>query len=126
MPDNITLEHMIKDTLWHPVSFIKRDLFDKYGYYREDLKIVSDYDFFLKTIIVNHVSAKHINIPISVFPLDGMSSQLKNVELIKQEREKVQLKYFPKDTIDTIKHKLEAENEPTKATLLTKIKRWFQ
>ena len=29
MPNKITLEHLVKDTLWHPVSFIKKELFNK-------------------------------------------------------------------------------------------------
>jgi glycosyltransferase involved in cell wall biosynthesis len=126
MPEHITLEHMIRDTLWHPVSFIKRELFDKYGLYREDLRIVSDYDFFMKTIIVNKVSTRHLNIPISVFILDGMSSLVKNVGLIKSEREKVQLQYFDKDLLDGIKLKLAALNRTENTTLRDKIKKWFR
>jgi glycosyltransferase involved in cell wall biosynthesis len=128
MPEKITLEHMIKDTLWHPVSFIKLSLFDKYGYYREDLKIVSDYDFFIKTIIVNEVSSLHIDIPIAVFPLDGISSILKNVELIKLEREKVQLQYFDKSIIDDIKLKLVTQSSPVSgdSSLINKVKKWFR
>lgn len=128
MPDEITLEQMIKDTLWHPVSFIKRDLFEKYGYYREDLKIVSDYDFFLKNIIINKVTTRHISIPIAVFALGGMSSMLKNVQLLKSEREKVQLQYFDKNLLDEIKSKLAAQNggDKVKISLFDKIKRWFR
>ncbi|MGP8214409.1 MAG: glycosyltransferase family 2 protein [Bacteroidia bacterium] len=100
MPEKITFEQMMADTLWHPVSFIKRKLFNTYGNYREDLKIVSDYDFFIKTILINKVSALHIPITVCVFPVDGISSQSSNANLIKAEREKVQLAYFSKDVID--------------------------
>ena len=48
MPESLTLYHMYIDTLWHPVSFIKRTLFTTFGFYREDLKIAADYDFFFR------------------------------------------------------------------------------
>ncbi|HTB07765.1 MAG TPA: glycosyltransferase family 2 protein [Bacteroidia bacterium] len=121
MPDTITFEHMMADTLWHPVSFIKRDLFAKYGNYREDLKIVSDYDFFIKAILVNKVSAKHIPVTISIFPTDGMSSQSSNAELIKAEREKVQSGYFSKFVIDEFNAKKKKTSNGIWSKLFAKL-----
>ena len=46
MPRSLNFKHMMRDTLWHPVSFIKRDLFNQLGLYNENFKIASDYDFF--------------------------------------------------------------------------------
>ena len=46
MPRRITLEQMIGDTLWHPVSFIRRTLFEKYGKYDLSFRVVADYHFF--------------------------------------------------------------------------------
>ncbi|MDQ3047221.1 MAG: glycosyltransferase [Bacteroidota bacterium] len=120
MPDQLTFEHMIKDTLWHPVSFIKRSLFDQYGFYREDLKVVSDYDFFLKTILVHKVCTKHIPIVISVFQTDGLSSKPENEALIRRERKEVQLNYFSEKKIDAV-FKLSLNDR-----ILRKIKQWFR
>ena len=61
MPNKITLEHLVKDTLWHPVSFIKKELFNKFGLYNTDYEIVADYDFFFKNIIINKSSIVHLN-----------------------------------------------------------------
>jgi len=107
MPEKLSFEHMIQDTLWHPVAFIKRDLFAVYGLYREDLKIVSDYDFLLKAIVVNKVSTRHIAMPFSVFLIDGMSSKPENSEMIKRERKMVQLQYFKQAEIDAVPPKQE-------------------
>ncbi len=101
MPDRITFHHMIADTLWHPVSFIRRSLFEKFGIYDESLKMVADYDFFLKTAIVHGVSMKHVNFPIAVFNLDGFSSDPVNRKFQEEERRIVQLRYFSRKTIDT-------------------------
>lgn len=44
--DYIACIDLIKGTLFHPSTFIKRELFEKYGYYDETLKIVADWKFF--------------------------------------------------------------------------------
>ena len=124
MPDVITLEQLIRDTIWHPVSFIKKALFEKFGYYREDLKIVSDYDFFFKNIIINHVSTKHLNLPVAVFRIDGMSSNPENTEQIKRERKAVQEQYLDRKIIAEVKSKLK-NLEKTPSTF-DKIRRWFR
>ncbi|HTA82100.1 MAG TPA: glycosyltransferase family 2 protein [Bacteroidia bacterium] len=116
MPESLTFEHMINDTLWHPVSFIKRSLFNTYGYYREDITIISDYDFFLKAILVNKVSYRHIHIIVSVFLLNGISSDPKNDVFLKTERRKVQLQYFSETEIDAVPKK-----KSHKRNLLRKI-----
>lgn len=127
MPDTITLEQMIKDTLWHPVSFIKRHLFDKYGYYREDLKIASDYDFFFKNIIINKVSTRHIPIPIAVFDLNGISSLSINTDLIKSERRKVQLQYADEKAVDSIQQKInESQPAPRNISLIQRTVQWLK
>jgi glycosyltransferase involved in cell wall biosynthesis len=102
MPDTVTLEYMVKDTIWHPVSFIKRELFTKYGGFKEDLKIASDYDFFLKTILFKNVSTKHLPLIVSVYPFDGISSQEGNFELIKRERRQIQLQYIDRKELNVI------------------------
>jgi glycosyltransferase involved in cell wall biosynthesis len=94
MPDNITSIQMLTDTLWHPVSFIKKELFIKYGRYDESYEMVADYEFFVRTIIAKRVSTKHIPIEIVVFDTLGVSSNMsKRTQLIK-ERKKVQDIYF--------------------------------
>ncbi len=95
----LLFEEMIRGTLWHPVSFVKKELFTTYGNYNETYKIVSDYDFFLKVIYIHKVNIKHISIFVSVFNTDGIGSSSKFEELHKQEKYKVQLAYFHPDVI---------------------------
>lgn len=94
MPDKITLSQMMNDTLWHPVSFIKKELFTRYGLYNTSYKICGDYDFFFNVIVSKKVKTKHISQFISVFDLDGMSSDIKNVPTIIAEKEKIQRSYL--------------------------------
>ena len=87
MPDHISVMHMIRSTLTHPTTFIKRALFEKHGLYREDLKIVSDWAFFLKIIVFSNTSQKHIPVVISTFDMDGISTR--NEGVVSNERYKV-------------------------------------
>lgn len=96
--DEINDKILITSTLPHPSSFIKNDLFKKYGGYNETYKIVSDWEKFVIFIKKHNCSYKHIDILCSVFNLNGISSQ--NTELCKKERQEVIQKYFLKSEID--------------------------
>ncbi|MCE3228434.1 MAG: colanic acid biosynthesis glycosyl transferase [Bacteroidetes bacterium] len=117
MPDELTLEHMVRDTLWHPVSFIRKDLFERFGLYETIYKICGDYDFFFKTVIANKVTTKHINHFIAVFELNGLSSDLKNAPIIKEEKDKIQRKYISEEEIK------KAKTPEKKTNFFTK---WFR
>lgn len=100
MPDKISFKQMYIDTLWHPVSFIKKTLFDKYGLYNEAYKIVADYDFFFKVIVINNVTTYHVNVDIAIYNLTGLSSLDSNKALEQAERKKVIESYLPQSIID--------------------------
>jgi glycosyltransferase involved in cell wall biosynthesis len=100
MPDKITFKQMYIDTLWHPVSFIKKTLFNKYGLYNETYKIVADYDFFFKVIIKHNATTYHVNVDIAMYNLTGLSSLDSNKALEQAERKKVIESYLPQSIID--------------------------
>ncbi|PQJ73324.1 glycosyltransferase family 2 protein [Polaribacter butkevichii] len=89
----ITLNTFIQGTLNHGSSFIKRDLFYKYRFYDETLKIVSDWKFFLLVLGLNTSRVKYIDITISYFDMTGISNS--NLNLRKVEREKVIKELIP-------------------------------
>jgi glycosyltransferase involved in cell wall biosynthesis len=93
MPDKIDLIHMLRDTIWHPVAFIRRTLFEKSGPYDTSFRICGDYEFFFRSVIVNKVSTRHIKQFITVFDLKGISSHLQNHPRIILEKERVRKKY---------------------------------
>lgn len=95
MPSKLTFKQMYLDTLWHPVSFIKRSLFETYGLYNEKYKMVADYDFFFNVIVMKSVSTQHIDMDISVFNMEGFSSLAINKEKEQQERKLVIQCYLP-------------------------------
>ncbi|MDR3058175.1 MAG: glycosyltransferase [Prevotella sp.] len=100
MPDHVDINHMFVATLCHPVTFIKRNLFQEYGLYREDLKIVSDWAFFFKLIVFGRVSQLHLPIVITAFKMDGISSTSENQKIIVAETQKVIKESFSYELLD--------------------------
>jgi glycosyltransferase involved in cell wall biosynthesis len=117
MPDEISLYQMYTDTLWHPVSFIKSSLFAKYGLYDESFKLVGDYEFFFRTIIGEKVSTEHLNISISVFEMDGLSSRPENRDILKSERRRVIERFLNEAQIESLEKQVK---KSSKASLLIK------
>lgn len=81
-------------SLGHPSTFIKKELFDLYGLYRTDLKIVSDWAFFLKLICKENVSYKKIDLTISHFYEGGISTAAATIGLKNTEIKSVLLEHF--------------------------------
>jgi glycosyltransferase involved in cell wall biosynthesis len=89
--NKITNRYMFYQSLLHPSTLIKRELFVKFGLYDESFKIAGDYEFFVR-LIKN--KAKYIIKPfvLSVFNNQGISwSQL---ELVSNENRKIRKRYF--------------------------------
>jgi len=92
-PKVLNLNYCINEGLTHPNTFINRDLFDKYGYYNEHNKIVSDWEFFLIACGLHSCKYKSIPVLVSCFEMDGMSSQ--NVDLLKKETQEALQRLLP-------------------------------
>jgi glycosyltransferase involved in cell wall biosynthesis len=84
-PISLSLNHFLLSSLPHPSSIIKRNLFVN-DMYIESYKIVSDWHFFLKKIIIDNASYIYINENISKFYLNGVSSKNENQYLIISEK----------------------------------------
>ena len=79
--------YFYKGTLNHDCAYIRRDLFDKYGFYNEEMKICSDWEWYVKAIAIGGEKAVYTNIDVTIFDMNGVSeSHGKNAELIKKER----------------------------------------
>lgn len=71
-PEKLTLSHLYESNLPHPGSFIRRQLLLDIPY-DENLRIIADYEFFIKAIMLHGCSTRHIPLTISNFYLDGVS-----------------------------------------------------
>ena len=90
----ITMLGMYKGTLNHDPAFIRCDLFDKYGYYDESLKIVSDWKWYLQAIIFGGEKPQYVDIDVTLFDMTGVSET--NKDLDKAERQQVLDQLVPK------------------------------
>jgi glycosyltransferase involved in cell wall biosynthesis len=80
------------DVVKHQSSFIKRSLFEAFGLYNEDLRIVADWEFFLKTLGLANVSYKYVNVDIAFFDNNGLSNNLGDIT--KTERKQILERYI--------------------------------
>ena len=83
-------------TLNHDCAYIRRDLFDKYGLYNEEMKICSDWEWYVKAIALCGEKPVYTNIDVTIFDMNGISeSGGKNRELIKTEKRAYLEKVLP-------------------------------
>ncbi len=108
MPDTINLEHMYRDTLWHPVSFIRKAVFDRLGLYDESYRLVADYEFFFKAIVVHKVSARRIDVDIAEYDTRGASSDPANKKQELEERNRVWKTYLKPEEIAALEKRTAA------------------
>jgi glycosyltransferase involved in cell wall biosynthesis len=108
-PDELSLYHFYKSSICHQATFIKRDLFNNLGFYNENNKIASDWEFNIKAIIFHDCSIRHIEIPVVYFDDSGISNS--NVRLSEVERELILQNLVPKRILMDMNTMLEQENE---------------
>ena len=85
----ITMLGMYSGTLNHDPAYIRRDLFVKYGYYDENLKIVSDWKWYLQTIIFGGEKPQYVDMDVTLFDMTGISESVGSRERISEERKSV-------------------------------------
>ena len=89
----ITMLGMFTGTLNHDPAYIRRDLFVKYGFYDESLKIVSDWKWYLQAIILGSEKPQYVDLDVTLFDMTGISES--NKELDRIERKQVLTQLFP-------------------------------
>lgn len=95
-------------TLNHDCCYFRRDLFETYGLYDENLKIVSDWKWFLQTIGLGKVKPVYADIDVTIFDACGISET--NLELRNKERRQVLVEILPPAILaDYDAHSLEIE-----------------
>ena len=87
--EDYSLNDLYHGSLAHQAAFIKNELFSRLGCYREDLRFMSDWEFFLRSLILNRCELTPLNIEICDYNLDGVSSDKRNAEAMALERQVV-------------------------------------
>lgn len=80
----------------HDAAFIKKDIFDEFGYYDESMKICSDWKLFLDVIALGGVVPMYVDIDMVLFDMSGISeSGGINARIIRKERRSYLKKVIP-------------------------------
>ena len=69
----ITMLGMYSGTLNHDPVYVRRDLFEKYGYYDENLKIVSDWKWYMQALIFGEEKPQYVDLDVTLFDMTGIS-----------------------------------------------------
>lgn len=88
-----SLRNYYSSTMNHDCCYFHRDLFEIYGLYDENLKIVSDWKWFLQAIGLGHVKPVYVDIDVTIFDASGISET--NRALRNQERRQVLEELLP-------------------------------
>lgn len=107
LPEKLTKRYFFKNCINHQSTFIKRELFNKYGLYNEKLRIISDWEKWL-VFLINGCKFRKISSIIAKYSMEGLSGT--NQDLIDTEKESVYNKFYTeKEIIDFKKHVLKNE-----------------
>ena len=111
-----SLRQFYSSTLNHDCAYIRKDLFDEYGLYDEQLKIVSDWKWYLQAIGLGRVKPEYVDIDVTIFDDGGISET--NLELRNKERRQVLEELLPPAVLwDYDQHAFEMEQ-------VNRLRRW--
>ena len=111
-----SLRQFYSSTLNHDCAYIRRDLFEEYGLYDEQLKIVSDWKWYLQAIGLGEVKPEYVDIDVTIFDDGGISET--NLTLRNAERRKVLEEVLPPAVLwDYDTHAFEMEQ-------MKRLRRW--
>ena len=80
----VTLMGMYHGCLNHSPAYIQKSLFSKYGLYNESLRICSDWEWYMKAIVLGEENPIYVDIDVSLFDMNGISET--NKDLLEEER----------------------------------------
>lgn len=82
-PKRVSNYFLFRTMLCHQTCMINRNVFPLIGYFNIDLKVVADYDFLLRMILINKLSSVYMSKISIISESSGYSSQ--NQELAEKE-----------------------------------------
>ncbi len=95
-PDVLTAKTLFLGTLPHQATLIRRSLFGQFGLYNEQLRIASDWLFFLEASLERGCSYQHIAETVAYFSMDGISCNPQTNSLPRREQLGVLQQKYPR------------------------------
>lgn len=88
--------------LHHQATFVKRNVFDRFGMYNENNKISSDWEHSLRSIVVGGASYRHVELTVSHYDITGISSTGAFRSISIYEGRRVFLSLMPEYVLDAL------------------------
>jgi glycosyltransferase involved in cell wall biosynthesis len=114
---DVNLFEAYRCIILHPSVFTKRELFEQYGLFDESYRIISDTIFYFKSFCIGNASFKYMDVTISVFEGEGISENVKFLDLKNNEYHRFEKEYIPIRLYDASK------NVPKKIKLYDDLKK---
>ena len=84
-----------KESLPHPGTLVRKDVFKCVGGFSENDKITSDWQFFMLALFKYKFAARYVNKAISIFASGGVSNNPEHADRSVFERKRFMRNYFP-------------------------------
>jgi glycosyltransferase involved in cell wall biosynthesis len=110
-PSELSFAYLLRYSLPHQATFIKRQLFEKIGLYSTEFKIVSDWEWFIKCFNCINIKYVYINNFITIFDSSGLSLSSKNQKFIGNERFLALKKLYSGYSLQFLQDYFELENK---------------
>lgn len=89
------LRHFLyKRSLPHQASFIRTELFKKYGGYDTAFEVLADQEFCKRMILKHKVKVRHLPWMVAVFYFDGLTFKSKKLAPLELEKKTIRNMYF--------------------------------
>ena len=88
-----TMYDFIRSTLNHDPVYIRKSLFDEFGYYREDLPITADWRWYVEAIPFGGVVPVYVDLDVTNFDMNGISET--QIERREKERDEELRRILP-------------------------------
>jgi glycosyltransferase involved in cell wall biosynthesis len=95
IPEKLDVSFLVRRSLNHQATFIKRQLFDKIGLYNEMNRFESDWEFFIIALLKEKCSVYNFKHVVSFFEMGGLSSNPKLHEIKYKEKKEVIRRVLP-------------------------------
>ena len=89
-----------KGTLNPDGTLIHSSLFEKYGFFNENMRICSDWEWFIRAVVLGNETPVHIDVDTILFDMTGISeSGGKNKDIIQKERREYLESILPRSVL---------------------------
>lgn len=86
MPIETSMFTFYTGTIPQDAAFVRRDLYQKYGYFDESMKICADWKLYLNMIALDDVIPMYVNIDVVLFDMTGISNANNELRLLERRQ----------------------------------------